>query len=156
MEYTIQNRKFWKFKNICQNTKSFRRNSTTALEVFWKDFVNISYEDTSFLILEHTNCYQIGNKSCWMLNVSQTASYEITLVCLSVCLPIHTSVCLSICLLVHLSVCLSVIKFSQDWIISFFVLYMIADHGIKWLTIPDFWKKKVNDLNLAPTVLNQA
>ena len=43
----------------------------------------------------------------WTLDVSRTASYEITLVCLSICL----------------SVCLPVTKFSQDWIISFFWLY---------------------------------
>ena len=52
----------------------------------------------------------------WTLNVSRTASYEITLVCLSVCLSVHLSVYPS----VHLSVSLSVTKFSQDWIISFF------------------------------------
>ena len=38
----------------------------------------------------------------------------------------------------------SVTKFTQDWIISFFlILYMmIADHDVWWLTEPDFWKKK--------------
>ena len=52
----------------------------------------------------------------WMLDVSQTASYEITLVRQSVCV----------------STCLSVTKFSQNWIISFFlILYMmIVDHDI--------------------------
>ena len=40
------------------------------------------------------------------------------------------------------SICPSVTKFSQDWIISFLILYvMIADHDILWLTEPDFRKK---------------
>ena len=62
------------------------------------------------------------------LDVSQTASYEITAVCPSVCLSFHPSVT----------------KFSQDWIISFFlILYMmITYHGFSWLAKPDFWKKK--------------
>ena len=47
-------------------------------------------------------------KVYWMLDVSQTASNEITLICLSVCLAIG------------LSIHLSITKFSQDWIISFF------------------------------------
>ena len=59
------------------------------------------------------------------LDVSQTASYEITPVCPSVCLSFHPSVT----------------KFSQDWIISFFlILYMmIAYHGFSWLAKPDFF-----------------
>ena len=55
------------------------------------------------------------NRSCFVfvLDVSRIASYEITLVR-------------------RLSVCPSVTKFSQDWIIVFFlILYMmIADHDI--------------------------
>ena len=72
------------------------------------------------------------------LDVSQTASYEITPVCPSVCLSFHPSVT----------------KFSQDWIISFFlILYMmITYHGFSWLAKPDFWKKKKKNgsQNLGP------
>ena len=52
-------------------------------------------------------------------DVSWTASSEISLL-----------VCLSVCLSGWLSICLSVTKFSQDWMISFFlILYMmISDH----------------------------
>ena len=48
-----------------------------------------------------------------MLNVSQTASYEITLVRVSVRLS------LSLCLSLSVSIRPSVTKFSQDWIIIF-------------------------------------
>ena len=44
----------------------------------------------------------------WTLNVSRTASYEITLVRLSIYASVHPSVRPS------------VTKFSQDWIIGFF------------------------------------
>ena len=54
--------------------------------------------------------FQLILIGCWTIDVSRTASYEITLVCLSVC-P---------------SVRMSVTTFSQDWIISFFlILYMM-------------------------------
>ena len=54
---------------------------------------------------------------------------------------------------------LSITKFSQDWIISFFlVLYMtIAGHDIWRLTKPNFWKeKKIGGPNLSQTSQNQA
>ena len=47
----------------------------------------------------------------WTLDVSRTASYELTLVGLSVCLSIGS--------FVRRSVHSSVTKFSQDWIVSF-------------------------------------
>ena len=54
-----------------------------------------------------------------MLDVSRTPSFDVTLVRLSVCLPV--------CLFVGPSVT----KFSQNWIIIFLILYMmIADHDI--------------------------
>ena len=54
----------------------------------------------------------------WKLDISQTASYEITLICLSACLSVWPSVPLT------------VTKFYQNWIFSFFlILYMmIAGH----------------------------
>ena len=44
------------------------------------------------------------NNFYWMLHVKWTASYEITLLHLSICLSVHQSIT----------------KFSQDWIIGFF------------------------------------
>ena len=76
-------------------------------------FASCIMKKTLFFILEEKNSF-------WTLDVSRTASYEITL--------IHLSVSLS----VHLSVCPSVTKFSQHWIIRFFLIFymMIADHDI--------------------------
>ena len=64
-----------------------------------------------------------------MLEVSKTASYEIT--CLSVPLS---------------SVGLFVWLFYQDWIISFFlILYMmIADHDILWLMEPNILAAQIS------------
>ena len=50
--YTAQRRKFEKFINIHENNKSLRKSPISLLEVFCKDFVDISYENTSFHILE--------------------------------------------------------------------------------------------------------
>ena len=63
----------------------------------------------------------------WMLHVNRATYSEIAFVHQSICF-----VCPFVCPSAHLSVHLSVTKFSQDWIISFFlILYMIkADHNI--------------------------
>ena len=50
--FTAQSRKFDKFINIHWNTKSLRRSFVTPLELFYRDFVDISYENASFRILE--------------------------------------------------------------------------------------------------------
>ena len=41
-------RKFEKLINIYQNAKPLRSSSMTSLKVFYKDFVNLSYENASF------------------------------------------------------------------------------------------------------------
>ena len=66
LRYTNQSRKFEKFINIPQNTKSLRRSSITPLEVFCKDFVDISYQNASFRILEafHGCSLSIFNCNC--------------------------------------------------------------------------------------------
>ena len=46
-------------------------------------------------------------KNYWTLDVSQTASYEIALLCLLACLSLCPSLCMSIT------------NFSQDWVIRF-------------------------------------
>ena len=78
--------------------------------------------------------FQLILIGCWTIDVSRTASYEITLVCLSVC-P---------------SVRMSVTTFSQDWIISFFlILYMmIAMISSDWRS-QIFEKKKLAARNWA-------
>ena len=52
------------------------KSSITLLEVFCKAFVDVSYDNTSFLILEDTNWYQT---SC-----IQKFSLEILIFCMSV------------------------------------------------------------------------
>ena len=49
--FTVQSRKFEKFLNIRWNAKSLK-SFVTPLELFCKDFVDISYENASFRILE--------------------------------------------------------------------------------------------------------
>ena len=49
---TAQRIKFEKFINIHLKTKSLSRSSITSLEVFCKDFVDISHGNVSFCMLE--------------------------------------------------------------------------------------------------------
>lgn len=50
----IQDQKFDKFFNIHYNGNSLRRHSVTSfLKVICKDFVNVSYRNASFCILEN-------------------------------------------------------------------------------------------------------
>ena len=57
--FTAQSRKFEKFINNRWNTKSWRRSFTTALELFCKDFVDISYKNALFDILEDSVWLQL-------------------------------------------------------------------------------------------------
>ena len=50
--YTAQSRKFENFIYFTWNIKSLRRSFVIPLEVFCKEFLDISNENTSFLMLE--------------------------------------------------------------------------------------------------------
>ena len=71
--YTAQSRKFEKFINIHLNTNSLGRTSLTPPEVFCKDFIDISYENGSFCILEDSATYLSLNYNCilvWEISFS--------------------------------------------------------------------------------------
>ena len=57
--YTAQSKKLKKFINIYWSIKSLWRCSITPLEVSFKDFVHISYENASFRILECSSLLQL-------------------------------------------------------------------------------------------------
>ena len=84
----------------------------------------------------------------WRLDVSQTASYEITF-CLSVCQSVCLSVCLTVCLTIHLS--LSFLKIGSLLVFSDIVhdnrspKYLVTE-GVRFLKK----KKKIGSLNLGP------
>ena len=67
MGFTVLSRKFEKFINIHWNTKSLRRSSMTLHKVFCKDYANISYQNASFLILEHSAAYLFTNFNCMLV-----------------------------------------------------------------------------------------
>ena len=83
----------------------------------------------------------------WTLDVSQTASYEIFLICLfvfpSVYPSLHLSILPVVCPSVHLSVRPSITNFSQDWIITFSDI--VHDDSWPWYLVVDkarFLKRK--------------
>ena len=57
--FTAQSGKFEKFVNIRWNTKSSRRSFITALELFCKNFVDISYKNALLHILEDSVWLQL-------------------------------------------------------------------------------------------------
>ena len=86
---------------------------------------------------------------------SRTASYEITLVCLSVCLSVRLSVC--VCLSIRLSVCLS-IRLSLNFLKTGSLAFsdIVHDDRLPYLvTNKARFLKKNSDPKLSPTGLNQ-
>ena len=86
---------------------------------------------------------------CWTLGVSRTASYEITLVRLSVCVSVGPSF--------HPFVS----NFFQYWIIAFFCLFsdILHDDSWPWYLVTDetiFLKNKNGGTSVGPTCVNQA
>ena len=72
----------------------------------------------------------------WTLDVSQTASYKIILACLSVSSSVTSS---------------TSVKFSQNWIISFF--YIVHDHSWPWYLVTDearFLKENIRSPSFDP------
>ena len=95
-------RKISKRFQHCRGANSFSGSSLSL------QFLSLSKNKATTEKTFQENCHFQLNRTCWTLDASQTASYEITLVRLSIFLS------------VRLSVLPSITKLSQDWIISFF------------------------------------